>query len=99
MSEQQGAYTHGTLPGIKELFEQLPLKIEKINRIFEIKMKNLTNGHLLQKMNIAIKHNMDTKPMAPSTAALISTLFIECENNHRIIGELLEEIERLRLLQ
>ena len=99
MSKQLGAYARGTLPGLKELFRQLPPAVEKLDRILEIKIKNMATGALLHQTKKAIEHNMDTKPMAPSTALFISTLFAACEDNHKVIGELLDEIERLRLLQ
>lgn len=35
MSEQQGAYARGTLPGAKELFDSLPSATEKLDRIFQ----------------------------------------------------------------
>ncbi|MNJ79539.1 hypothetical protein D3C77_775970 [compost metagenome] len=44
-------------------------------------------------------HNIDSKPMAPSTMYILLSLLGAVESNNMIIDELFDEIERLRLQQ
>lgn len=99
MSEQKGAYARGSLPGAEEIFRQLPGATEKLDRIHGLKIQHIAAGHVFRQVKKTIQHNIETKPIAPSTLFILYSLQAAVESNNSIIDQLFDEIERLKLQQ